>query len=101
MNPLFVWDEIKAQSNLNKHGVSFDEATTVFADSFAAVFDDPDHSIEVEHREIIVGYSFLGRLLFVSFTERQDQIRIISSRIASVRERRRHNERANGEHADE
>lgn len=70
----FEWHAEKAASNKRKHGVTFDEATTVFADPLAAVFDDEEHS-EDELREIIVGYSSKGRLLLVSFTERGDRAR--------------------------
>ena len=65
-----------------KHGVSFEEALTVFADSLALIHDDPEHSKE-ELREIIVGHSSAGRLLLVSFTERDRAIRLISARKAT------------------
>ena len=75
----FEWDEAKAAANLEKHQVSFDEASTVFADPLAKLFFDEDHSAE-EEREIIVGHSLLGRLVLVSFTERgRNRIRIISA----------------------
>jgi uncharacterized protein len=84
---------VKARSNLRKHGVSFEEAATVFLDDEASIFDDPDHS-EGEHRELIIGYSFAGRLLLVSFTEAaEDVIRIITARTSDPRERRKHEER--------
>jgi uncharacterized DUF497 family protein len=83
----FEWDEAKAQTNLEKHGVSFDEATSVFEDDDAGIKDDLDHSVG-EHREIIVGRSAQGRLLLISFTERGENIRIISARAATRRERR-------------
>jgi uncharacterized DUF497 family protein len=63
----FEWDRRRAQANLKKHGVSFEEAATVFRDALAPMFDDPDHS-PGEDREIIVGHSVLGRLLLVSFS---------------------------------
>jgi uncharacterized DUF497 family protein len=82
----FEWDPRKAKGNLRKHGISFDEACTVFADSGAMIFPDEDHS-NGEEREIIVGYSILDRVLLVSFTERSmDRIRIISARKATRRE---------------
>jgi uncharacterized DUF497 family protein len=82
------WNQQKAVSNLKKHGVSFDEATTVFSDPLAFIFDDEKHS-EDEHREIIVGHSVLNRLLLVCFTERaEDIIRIFSARLATKKERR-------------
>ncbi len=68
---LFDWDETKAKSNLAKHGVSFDEATSVFDDPLFLTFADPTHSIQ-EQRFIIMGESARGRLLVVSYTERQN-----------------------------
>lgn len=88
----FEWDSEKASSNLTKHGVTFDEASTVFADPLAVIFDDDEHSQD-ELREIIVGQSVLGRLLLVSFTERDKMVvRIISARKATRRERKKHEE---------
>jgi uncharacterized DUF497 family protein len=88
----FQWDRRKARANFRKHRVSFDEAATVFADPLARVFFDEDHSPQ-ESREILVGTSLVGRLLVVSFTERgEDYIRIISARVATANERRRHEE---------
>lgn len=86
MSVRFTWDRAKAQSNRRKHGVSFEEALTVFGDSLARIHDDPDHS-ERERREIIVGNSATGRLLLVSFTERRRAIRLISARRATRHER--------------
>jgi len=85
----FEWDLTKAITNRQKHGVSFEEAATVFADPLATIFSDPDHS-EDETRELIVGYSDRGRLLIVSFTERPPNLRIISARVATPNERRIH-----------
>ena len=85
----FEWDREKAQSNLKEHGVSFDEAATVFYDPLSATFDDPDHSVG-ERRLVTVGYSARERLLVVSHTERGNAIRIISARRVTVRERKRH-----------
>jgi len=83
----FEWDEGKAVSNLRKHGVSFDEASTVFADPLSVIFDDEEHSDD-EIREIAIGHTILQRLVLVSFTERrEDLIRIISARKATKRER--------------
>lgn len=87
----FEWDAQKAEANRTKHGVSFEEAATVFGDSLAVIFDDEAHSIE-EYREIIIGHSDRSRLLLVSFTERSEKIRIISSRRATKRERRDYEE---------
>ena len=84
----FEWDGDKAASNVRKHSVTFDEASTVFADPLAVIFDDEEHSLD-EIREIIIGHSILARLLLVSFTERgKDIVRIISARKATKRERR-------------
>jgi len=84
----FEWDKKKAAANLQKHGVSFDEAVTVFDDRLAYIFDDEDHS-EAEAREIIIGYSQRNRLLLVCFVERViNVIRIISARLATKKERR-------------
>ena len=79
----FSWDPRKADSNLRKHGVAFDEAITVFNDPMALIFDDMVRS-EEEHREIIIGFSALRRLILVCFVERsEDTIRIISARRAT------------------
>lgn len=90
----FEWDAAKAVSNLTKHGVSFDEATTAFADPLSSTFPDPGHSLG-EERFVIFGVSHGGRLLAVMFTERRqleagdeiDIIRIISAREATRSER--------------
>jgi len=82
----FQWDKNKARTNLAKHGVSFDEATTVFADPFSLTIPDPAHS-QVEDRLIVLGHSHQRKLLVVVHTERGDSIRIISARRASRRER--------------
>lgn len=81
------WDLGKAENNVRKHGISFEEARTVFADPLSATVDDPDHS-EGEHRMLVLGQSTAGRLLVVSFAGRGDRIRIISARQADPRERR-------------
>jgi uncharacterized DUF497 family protein len=82
----FPWDPRKADSNLRKHGIAFDEAITVFNDPMALIFDDMVHS-EEEHREIIIGFSTLRRLILVCFVERiEDTIRIISARRATKAE---------------
>jgi uncharacterized DUF497 family protein len=91
----FEWDDAKAASNEQKHGVSFPEAATAFADPLAAIFPDPDHSDD-EVREILVGYSERGRLLVVSFTERPPNLRIITARVATPSERRNHEENPMG-----
>jgi len=90
----FEWDKRKAATNLKKHKVSFDEASTVFDDPLAYIFDDEDHS-QAERREIIIGQSVIRRLLVVCFTERvQDLIRIFSGRLATKRERQDYEENA-------
>ncbi|AFZ60435.1 BrnT family toxin [Anabaena cylindrica FACHB-243] len=81
----FEWDTKKAESNLSKHGVSFTEAQTVFDDPLYVDFYDPDHS-ETEHRYIIIGESSNNRILLVSYTEREDIIRIISARQVTKQE---------------
>lgn len=83
----FTWDPAKATQNLIDHGVSFDEATTVFGDALAATIPDPDHSIG-EERLITMGQSSGGKLLVVSHIEEGDTIRIISARRATPHERR-------------
>lgn len=75
----FEWDESKAETNLIKHGICFDDAQTVFNDSLYVDFYDPDHS-EDEDRYLIIGESSRGRLLIVSYTERDNAIRLISAR---------------------
>ena len=87
----FAWDPAKAAANLRKHGVSFDEASTVFRNPLAAVLPDPTHS-QQGHRLLIMGHSAAGRLLLVVFVERVDQIRIISAREPSAREHREYEE---------
>ena len=82
----FEWDESKATANLTKHGVSFEEAKTVFNNLLAVIFDDEAHSVG-ERREIIIGHSRNNRLLVISFTEHPNVIRIISARLATRRER--------------
>jgi uncharacterized DUF497 family protein len=85
----FEWDKNKAASNEQKHGVSFQEATTVFGDPLAGTFPDFDHSIG-ESRFITVGLSSAGRVLVVSHTENSTQIRIISARPATNHERKKY-----------
>jgi hypothetical protein len=89
----FEWDDQKSQSNASKHGVSFEEAMTVFSDPLASTIYDPDHSDD-EDRYISLGMSSEGRLLVVSYTDREDRIRIISARAANRRERKQYEEDA-------
>ena len=90
VNYNFEWDPTKARYNLNKHGVAFDEAATVFKDPKAISIFDPDHS-ETEDRWVTMGISEKGRLLIVNHTFRKEiedaiTIRVISSRKATERE---------------
>jgi uncharacterized DUF497 family protein len=87
----FEWDRRKAARNLAKHGLSFDEASTVFADGLSVTIPDPDHS-EDEERWIIIGQSNRGRLLVVVHTEDDNTVRIISARDAEKRERVKYEE---------
>ncbi|MDR4505949.1 MAG: BrnT family toxin [Candidatus Scalindua sp.] len=82
----FEWDKKKAASNEIKHGVSFQEAGTIFGDPLALTYNDPDHSIN-ENRYITFGISRLGKNLVVSHTERGDKTRIISARQMTKNER--------------
>jgi len=83
----FEWDERKARSNLGKHGVTFEEAATVFGDRLSLTIPDPEHSL-TEERYITIGKALTRKLLVVVHTDRGDNIRIISARRASRRERR-------------
>lgn len=87
----FEWNNEKAASNLAKHGVSFEEAKTVFDDPLYIDFYDPDHS-EDEERYLIVGHSIRGRLLIISYSERRDSIRLISAREVTRTEREAYEE---------
>lgn len=86
MSLLFEWDDEKAISNLKKHGISFDEAKSIFYDNFAIMSLDTKHSI-TEERFTLIGYSKNNRILYISFTERNDIIRIISTRKTTKNER--------------
>ncbi|MEX2263006.1 MAG: BrnT family toxin [Bryobacteraceae bacterium] len=83
----FSWDAKKARANFKKHGVSFEEASTVFRDELSATGSDPDHSVG-EWRFVTFGISGRSRLLVVAHTEEGDNIRIISARLATRKERR-------------
>lgn len=88
----FEWDKSKAAANKRKHGVSFEEAQTIFYDDNAVQFDDPDHS-KNEERFIMLGMSYKLRALVVSHCERHgDVIRIISARKANREETRYYTE---------
>ena len=83
----FEWNQDKANLNLKKHGVSFNEASTVFNDTLSVTFPDPDHSYGKE-RYVIIGLSSARRILIVPHTDREDRVRIISAREATRNERR-------------
>ena len=85
----FVWDTLKAVANVQRHAISLEEAQSVFRDPLAVTFDDQGHS-EQEPREIMIGHSDKGRLLFVCFTERAEDIRLISAREATRLEREKY-----------
>ena len=87
----FEWDDEKASSNVQKHGVEFDEAKTVFGDPQAETFFDPDHS-ENEDRFITFGLSALGHLLVVAHTDRRENVRIVSARRMTRHERKMYEE---------
>lgn len=90
----FSWDEAKNEGNQRKHGVSFEEAQTVFSDDHALFMGDPDHS-ETEDRFVLLGLSSLLRTLVVChcYRDREDLIRIISARKADPEERALYNRR--------
>jgi uncharacterized DUF497 family protein len=83
----FEWDDAKAESNERKHGVSFTEAMTIFADPLSVTGYDPRHADD-EDRFLTMGTSVVGRVLVVSHTDRGDAVRIISARVATRRERK-------------
>jgi len=91
MGVKFEWDLKKSALNLSEHGVSFEEALTVFADPLAKIFDDESHSIG-EQREIVIGHSVNQNLLLVCFTAEEESIRIFSAREATRRERKDYEE---------
>jgi uncharacterized protein len=92
MNSEFEWDPIKAESNLQKHGVSFAEAATVFFDPLSLTVPDPTHSVG-ERRFVITGLSYQRRHLVVVHSDRGARIRIISARLATASERRKYESR--------
>lgn len=86
-----TWNLEKAKSNLQKHGISFEEAESVFEDVLARIKPDPDHS-KFEQRFLIQGYSDKNRLLVVSFTDINNIIRIISARKSTNKEKKQYEE---------
>lgn len=91
MGYIFEWDPAKAESNWRKHGVTFDEASTVFGDPLSVLMPDPDHSLG-EQRFVLLGTSSRPRLLVVAFVERKQRTRLISARKATRGERTRYEE---------
>ncbi len=91
MSLRFEWDASKAHQNFFKHGVSFEEASTVFADPLSLTILDPDHSI-VEERWVTISQSYSRQLLVVVYMEHGDVIRLISARPATAGERRTYEE---------
>jgi len=87
MSTIFEWDEAKAKRNLQKHGISFLEAQAVFNDPLLVTFEDEEHS-NGETRYVSIGMSDRGRILAIVHVERNDRIRLISCRKATVREQR-------------
>ena len=85
----FEWDPKKAEANLAKHGVSFEDASTVFGDPLAGTIPDPLHSGE-EARFITMGHSAAGNLVVVVHTERGERAQIINARLATSAERKRY-----------
>jgi uncharacterized DUF497 family protein len=83
---IFEWDPKKAETNLKKHGVSFEEGSTAFKDPLSLTIDDPLHSSD-EERLILIGMSYNNRMLVIVHTEIRDNIRIISARKATKEER--------------
>ncbi len=89
MGIIFEWDANKANINLTKHKVSFDEALSIFADENSITIEGPVHSI-IEERKITIGLSSTKRLMVVVHTERNGKIRIISARLASQKEKKQY-----------
>jgi len=88
---IFEWDPGKAAANLETHGVSFEEAATVFDDPLGDTYDDPDHS-DSEQRFLTFGLSRQRRSLVVAHCDRDDRVHIISARLMTRREKRQHEE---------
>jgi len=88
----FEWDPAKASRNRRKHRVSFQEAATIFGDPLAITFPDPDHSAS-EQRFITLGTSSMNRILIVAHIDRDQNVRIISARKATHRERKHYEEK--------
>ena len=91
MGYLFGWDLKKAESNARKHGVTFDEASTVFGDPLALLMADPDHSV-YEQRYVLLGMTNRRKLLVVAYAERPPRTHLISARRAGRNERKLYEE---------
>lgn len=89
MNLTFEWDSEKARSNLRRHGISFEEASSVFGDPLSITIGDTLHSTQ-EQRFITMGESALKKLIIVSHVDRGDNIRILSARLATKKERKQY-----------
>lgn len=85
----FEWDPEKAEANRKKHGVSFEQARSVFQDPLARLVDDPEHSVD-EERFVLFGQSETGRMLAVMHTEREGTLRLISAREMTPKENRQY-----------
>jgi hypothetical protein len=88
----FEWDARKAAANFKKHGVTFEDASSVFFDPLAVTYPDPDHSLD-ERREVTLGYTMKKDVAFVFHCDRGKRIRIIGARPATRTERRQYEER--------
>lgn len=93
MSLFFEWDPEKAQQNVEKHGVSFEEAATLFGDPLSLTIEDPLHSA-AEQRWVTMGLTYKQRLVVVVHTDRGNSIRLISARKATRSEKREHEEEA-------
>ena len=91
----FEWDPKKAEENVENHGISFEEASTVFGDALAATVPDPRHSAD-ENRFVTMGQSSGNHLVVVAHVDRGEQVRIISARLATRRERRKYESEEEG-----
>ena len=91
MVPAFYWNPEKARQNARKHGVTFEEAASVFPDTLSITVSDPLHSVD-ENRFVTLGVSDRGRTLVVVHSDFEDAIRIISARLATRREKRNYEE---------
>ena len=92
MGLIFEWDQAKASSNIVKHKVSFEEATTIFGDPFSSTIDDPAHSFGDEERFVTIGLSHTGRLIVAVHEDRENTVRIISARAATIKEAKKYEE---------